>query len=774
MCFVCLEIISQVISTPTPLLHSPPPLPLWFTLYLSPSLPPCSPFSPSLPPLLLCLTSSLSLSPPLPSFRCILWPISGLAGESAQLAYVELISQLVTLIIPNHSLTSSLSSSLTSSLSSSTPLPLIQQSLLWSKDPFVDTLSALLTLISSPPPPPPPPLTSPSSGPGSGLLSYSENSKCQLLILFSQYLQILFVDYIKKYKIILKLLKDSLLKILQRESYQTLLSSRSELGYVGGWISSRPTHSFLSIPSQCQTLLMLELFVFYNYQMIPNLSQEVLQTLYDCHELLERESQRQHHIISPLIDQRLNLAIRRVKFYCLHDRGGLGDGVEEGTTGAGAGTGTGRGGGSQNQPLPAAAAAGAGGGGTPRTPQGMTTPPSKKMISNRRVSSAFTTFDNSMSDAFMTPEASAHRTQKQRDEASLFLTTPALGNGHGNGNGNTLGIVNTMFKIPISSSSFTLPIDVEKEFSIFSSYASKLDQYGPTGDLSSPSSSSPFSLSSLSSSSSSSAVCTSDLIGLIDDVLDAHLIVNPSLFQRLPTTLPSLELIQRSQLLSQTYDLRDSRQWKQVNGSSDMFTVLCTVISYNPITADARVAVRIINSSGFKVPLFSVQLLLSSTDTLPVTDAAVAAAVAATSPAGCRAIKASFDSSKTSSILDGVEYFHLDGLVERVFTVHFHEFSNSFLHLRLIYRDLIAETDSIEIFTIPFPTVPGAQGGASPGSSSLSLFLSCSPVLSSSPVLLSSSLSCPLLLSLSFPLFPVLPYPPPLLLLPLPFLTLHR
>lgn len=536
-------------------------------------------------------------------FRCILWPIVGLAGESAQLAYIDLISNLVKLVILNPSLASH--------------PPLVQQSLSWAKDSLVDTLSALLTLIS-----------------GQEKIP-SGNAKYQLLILFCQHLQLLFVDYEDRYKSILNLLRNIVLRTEEREMYEKLLTSRSELGYVGGWISSRPCHSFLSIPAQYHAFTILELFVYYNSK-INNLPESVLGVLYECEALLEAESKRQHHIISPLIDQRLLLAIRRVKFYCKSDK------IETIMTK------------SNNIQTPNSKGGFNSTDGTP-----------KKMITSRRVSAAFTTFDNSMSDAFLTPEINRKRVD----------ITSGLTPGHINPG---CDVVDTMFRIQIAPE-YSLPIDVEKVFSIFSSYANSLDNNLVTN----------------SSKSSDAYVCTSDLLGLIDDVLDSYLIVYSPLFQKLPS-LVSNDHYRRSKLMSETYDLRDTKEWKQINGSSDMFTVLCSIISYDSYNQDVRFAVRIMNSSGFKVPLFSVQLLLSSIDHYETTTT-----TATTTTTTATTLKASFDSNKTSSILEGVEYFHLDGLIERIFTIHFHEFSNIFLHIRLIYRELLAESDSIEIFSIP-------------------------------------------------------------------------
>lgn len=532
-----------------------------------------------------------------------MWPIVGLAGECAQLAYIDLISSLIKLVVVTPSLTSQ--------------PPLVQNSLSWSKDPLVDTLSALLTLIS-----------------GSEKIP-SENARYQLLILFSQHLQILFVDYEDRYKLVLNLLRNILLRTEQRELYQNLLASRSELGYVGGWISSRPSHSFLSIPSQHHALTILELFVYYNSK-IKNLPECVLGVLYECEELLEAESKRQHHIISPLIDQRLLLAIRRVKFYCIEEKQEAGEKISNTVL---------------SHQSPNAKGGFTSVDGTP-----------KKMITSRRVSAAFTTFDNSMSDAFITPEIN-------RKRVDVTATPAHMSSG--------LDVVDTMFRIQIAPE-YSLPIDVEKIFSMFSAYALSLNN----------------NLNSTSSKASDAYVCTSDLVGLIDDVLDSHLLVNPPHFQKIPPVISS-ENNQRAKLVSETYDLRDTKVWKQINGSSDMFTVLCSVLSYDSGSQNVRLAVRVINSSGFKVPLFSVQLLLSSLDLYNTSSSS--------------ALKASFDSNKTSTILDGVEYFNLDGLVERMFTIHFHQFTNSFLNVRLIYRELLAESDSVEIFSIPSASVVPQQ-----------------------------------------------------------------
>jgi hypothetical protein len=603
------------------------------------------------------------------------------------LAYVELISILVTLIIPHQSSTITPTTTLTSS---TLHLPLVQQSLSWSKDSFIDTLSASLTLLST-----------------SHEKIYSNNSKYQLLIIFCQYLHSLFVDYENKSKILLLLLKKNLLNIEQREYYSSLLSTRSELGYVGGWILSHPSHSFLSIPSQYQTLTLIELFIYYNYHTIQNLSENVLSILIECEELLITESRRQHHIISPLIDQRLELAIRRVKFYC--PRGG--GGKEGGETVVTAPT--------TNTAL------------TPSSRKSGVESTPKKMITSRRVSSAFTTFDNSMSDAFLTPEANRKREggggAARSSNPSVDLFSSSTGpTSHSKGSHHHAGLVDSMFRIPITPT-FSLPIDVEKEFSAFSPYAHRLDG---ALILSGSAAGGGFSSSKqLSSDTSGCYICTSDLLGLIDDVLDAHLLVNPLTFQRLPSTIPSSvsQLIERSKLLSKTLDLRETRSWKQINGSSDLFTVLCCVMSCQPSTSDITVAVRIINSSGFKIPFFSVQLLLSSAEMYLEQQPS-----SSTFPGS--GIKVSFDSNKTSSVLDGVEYFHMDGMVERVFTVHLHEFTNPFLHVRLIYRDLIAESDSIEIFT--FPTTTAAAGTTATGlfatlSLPISLYLSLTfPLLS--------------------------------------------
>ena len=117
----------------------------------------------------------------------------------------------------------------------------------------------------------------------------SDNTKYQLLVIFSQYLQNIFVDYEVKSKVILNLLKNILLRTEQREKYNKLLTSRSELGYLGGWIPSRPPHSFLSIPSQYQTLTILELFVYHNPKLVAD---SVLSILYECENFLSIKLER--------------------------------------------------------------------------------------------------------------------------------------------------------------------------------------------------------------------------------------------------------------------------------------------------------------------------------------------------------------------------------------------------------------------------------------------------------------------------------------------------
>ena len=136
----------------------------------------------------------------------------------------------------------------------------------------------------------------------------------------------------------------------------------------------------------------------------------------------------------------------------------------------------------------------------------------------------------------------------------------------------------------------------------------------------------------------SCCVAAADVLGLVDDVLDAHLCPPPSCHSALSSS--SASVMQR--LAREVTALRDDLDWRCISGSSDILTVLAAV-SVDLSEQRVLVSVRAINSAMFKIPSFSLMVHLrppASVSTVPVDSHA-----------------SSFHRISSPVLQEGVEYF---------------------------------------------------------------------------------------------------------------------
>ena len=483
----------------------------------------------------------------------------------------------------------------------------LQDVVAWTQSSFVDIVSADLTLLeaqdkaNSPYP--------------------TQNVRMKFLLVLAQHAGVLFPDTAIKVKAISNLLRAILLRSKERERYMSTVSTRAARGYLGGAVAAHPTHPFLFAPVQQHALELLEILARQHSTLA---AEHVLYILYECEALCVAEGKRNHHIVCPSMEERLSLAIRRVR-QCCPD--GSGSAVRR-----------------------------------PKSFHMETVLPqallkedntkTSKLISERKASVAYSNYDNSMSDAF----APGNRQRRVSGNAQLDL--------HGSGEGHAL--LNAIWRQRIDVDSFSLPVDVQNEYGAFSLHAlSGLVQAGAKADeIGKPS------------------ISSADVMAVIDDVLDAHMSVPMS--TKLPSTAPA-DLEETSSVISRIHEIRDCRQWVQLNGSCDMFSVLGAVTCCDPITRCVDVCFRIVNSSGFKVPIFALQLLLGAHE----------------QPDG-KELVMSFEteghSPRSGGTASGVEYFLPGAIVERTFNFSVRRLGALFAVLRIVYQELLPDIDMVEVF----------------------------------------------------------------------------
>ena len=129
-----------------------------------------------------------------------------------------------------------------------------------------------------------------------------------------------------------------------------------------------------------------------------------------------------------------------------------------------------------------------------------------------------------------------------------------------------------------------------------------------------------------------------------------------------------------------TYLSPSDRFWQQVSGSSDLITVLLST-EVNPFTRKVAVYAKAFNSSGFKIPIFRMELVTSSSYNT-----------------------ACFDLDSIQS-LDGVEYFLPDSYVYRVFDFTLLDFGAVDVTLQVVYSDLTHTYNNI----FPSPRVDASS-----------------------------------------------------------------
>lgn len=550
-----------------------------------------------------------------------MWPTDGNAGFALQLAYVELISSLSDIITPTHRLVNG--------QPDMRAPPFIQQALEWAKGPFVDIVAADLALLEA-------------QDKSSAAPFPTQNLRMKVLQVVSQYAGVMFVDAPIKVKIIAGLLRSVLLRTRERDRYTSVLSSRTAKGYLGGAVAAHPSHPFLSSPVQHQALCLLELLAKSNPT---TAAEQVLYILYECEALCIAEGKRNHHIMCPSLDERLALAVRRVKQCC-----------PDGT------------GASVSRPKDFQMDA--------PTPQALKesdlNAKKAKVIADRKKSVAFSTYDNSMADVFT---AEKLRRSSELNDMDDPMQISASG----------YDIFDSVWRVSVQTDAFSVPLDVDKQYSAFSPQA----LFGKVGaiDAEEP--------------GRRRHVCSADIMGIVDDVLDAHLSV-PSSLSSFPKNAPR-DLFGGAAQLGRTYDVRDCRQWVQLNGSSDLFTVLGAVSCCDPVTGNVEVMFRVINSAGFKVPIFSLQLLLGSYEQMGFhgEDEAV-----------------TFDTVNQTArggTAEGVEYFLPGAMVERTFNFRIQKFTAAYVVLRVVYPELMAEIDCVEAFAVPTAITASSQTAENSG-----------------------------------------------------------
>ena len=215
-----------------------------------------------------------------------------------------------------------------------------------------------------------------------------------------------------------------------------------------------------------------------------------------------------------------------------------------------------------------------------------------------------------------------------------------------------------------------------------------------------------------------SSICSSDVLALVNDVIDSHVCCPNRSSNQLPCAL------RLRNLAREVYSLTDDGSWQVISGSSDILTVLATT-SFNIFRQEVTVAVRVINSAMFKVPTFSIQVCLKAMNTLGSGDPSLAA---------------SFLHNSLPTVQEGVDYF-LPGVrfvfvecaisnillrfmtciypsgavVDRKFTFSMHKYCNISVVTRVVYPDLVVDLKSVEVFeSIPFGAAtnidPSAEG----------------------------------------------------------------
>ena len=148
-----------------------------------------------------------------------------------------------------------------------------------------------------------------------------------------------------------------------------------------------------------------------------------------------------------------------------------------------------------------------------------------------------------------------------------------------------------------------------------------------------------------------------------------------------------------------------STVWTQVSGSGDLLTVLVSPPSsedeQNPTVLTVRV--RVTNTSGFKIPAFTIGIVLLTADRHTSSVSSAAASV-------LRAVQ----SGGSDTIIDAtglIEYMRSGAMVEKSFFIDVRYFSSVDVVVRLSYPDLaVEEADSGDAFFSSNKISPSATG----------------------------------------------------------------
>ena len=200
-------------------------------------------------------------------------------------------------------------------------------------------------------------------------------------------------------------------------------------------------------------------------------------------------------------------------------------------------------------------------------------------------------------------------------------------------------------------------------------------------------------------------ICYSDILALLVDVYSIHLDYSSSgnssssatstYKQQLPyiestnnstttesaliNTILPLANLNTDYLYSTTILPCRERFWTTVSGSADLLTIQCSsIIDHNTMIAD--IYLRVYNSSGFKIPIFSLELLMNTH-----------------SYTNINTTTNTTTSSSNNNIMKqkGVEFFLPESYIERKFQYKIQKFTSFQAIVRLIYRDLVYDEDNI-------------------------------------------------------------------------------
>jgi hypothetical protein len=113
------------------------------------------------------------------------------------------------------------------------------------------------------------------------------------------------------------------------------------------------------------------------------------------------------------------------------------------------------------------------------------------------------------------------------------------------------------------------------------------------------------------------------------------------------------------------------------------------------VLACAKVTVRVINSSGFKIPGFSIQVLLSEYE-YPVANVQL----------NHHSVAANVLPNKSIQRVEGVDYFLAGAIADRQFNFSIFDFCSMFVVVRIIYSDVITDGDIADFFVLPVIDTP--------------------------------------------------------------------